>query len=134
LYSFYSDTYRLGHGPIHRRCSFDEKIFCTRIILHSLNPIWDEKLFFHVREYESTFKVQLTVLDWDKLSNNGREFKVEEEHKYEPNPTVRPKSTPPSLYTLKPGEITHTVRYPEQSYSTSMSPVSSVSSRTQWHD
>jgi phosphatidylserine decarboxylase len=50
--------------------SFGKKVFRTRIIRHSLNPVWDEKLLFHVREYETTFKVQLTVLDWDKLSSN----------------------------------------------------------------
>jgi phosphatidylserine decarboxylase len=50
--------------------SFGKKVFRTRIIRHSLNPTWDEKLLFHVREYESAFKVQLTVLDWDKLSSN----------------------------------------------------------------
>jgi phosphatidylserine decarboxylase len=47
--------------------SFSKKVFRTRIIRHSLNPTWDEKLLFHVREYESAFKVQLTVL---KLSSN----------------------------------------------------------------
>ncbi|OAX36809.1 hypothetical protein K503DRAFT_276257 [Rhizopogon vinicolor AM-OR11-026] len=50
--------------------SFSKKIFRTRIIRHSLNPTWDEKLLFHVRRYETAFKVQLTVLDWDKLSSN----------------------------------------------------------------
>jgi phosphatidylserine decarboxylase len=50
--------------------SFGKKVFRTRIIRHSLNPVWDEKLLFHVREYENAFKVQLTVLDWDKLSSN----------------------------------------------------------------
>ena len=30
----------------------------------------DEKLLFHVRRYETAFQVQLTVLDWDKLSSN----------------------------------------------------------------
>ncbi|KAF7971904.1 hypothetical protein HWV62_19467 [Athelia sp. TMB] len=50
--------------------SFGKKVFRTRIIRHSLNPVWDEKLLFHVRAYESSFKVQLTVLDWDKLSSN----------------------------------------------------------------
>ena len=49
---------------------FCKKVFRTRVIRHSLNPTWDEKLLFHVRTYESAFKVQLTVLDWDKLSNN----------------------------------------------------------------
>jgi len=51
--------------------SFSKRVFRTRIIRHSLNPTWDEKLLFHVRRYETLFKVQLTVLDWDKLSSNG---------------------------------------------------------------
>ncbi|KAH7926362.1 hypothetical protein BV22DRAFT_1009284 [Leucogyrophana mollusca] len=50
--------------------SFGKKVFRTRVIRHSLNPVWDEKLLFHVRRYETAFKVQLTVLDWDKLSSN----------------------------------------------------------------
>lgn len=50
--------------------SFGKKVFRTRVIRHSLNPTWDEKLLFHVRRYETNFRVQLTVLDWDKLSSN----------------------------------------------------------------
>jgi phosphatidylserine decarboxylase len=50
--------------------SFGKKVFRTRVIRHSLNPVWDEKLLFHVREYEKTFQIQFTVLDWDKLSSN----------------------------------------------------------------
>jgi phosphatidylserine decarboxylase len=50
--------------------SFGKKLFHTRVIRHSLNPLWDEKLHFHLRACESAFKVQLTVLDWDKLSSN----------------------------------------------------------------
>jgi phosphatidylserine decarboxylase len=50
--------------------SFGKKVFRTRVIRHSRNPVWDEKLLFHVRRYESSFKIQLTVLDWDKLSSN----------------------------------------------------------------
>ena len=50
--------------------SFGKKVFRTRVIRHSLNPNWDEKLLFHVRRYESTFQVNMTVLDWDKLSSN----------------------------------------------------------------
>ncbi|KAI0925468.1 hypothetical protein AcV5_008193 [Taiwanofungus camphoratus] len=50
--------------------SFGKKVFRTRVVRHSLNPTWDEKLLFHVRRYETAFKVQLTVLDWDKLSSN----------------------------------------------------------------
>ncbi|KAJ7111800.1 phosphatidylserine decarboxylase-domain-containing protein [Mycena epipterygia] len=50
--------------------SFGKKVFRTRVIRHSLNPVWDEKLLFHVRRYEIGYQVRLTVLDWDKLSSN----------------------------------------------------------------
>jgi len=50
--------------------SFGKKVFRTRVIRHSLNPVWDEKLLFHVRRYESKFRIQFSVLDWDKLSSN----------------------------------------------------------------
>ena len=50
--------------------SFSKKVFRTCIIWHSLTPVWDEKLLFHVHEYKSAFKVQLTVLDWDYLLSN----------------------------------------------------------------
>jgi phosphatidylserine decarboxylase len=29
--------------------SFGKKVFRTRVIRHSRNPVWDEKLLFHVR-------------------------------------------------------------------------------------
>ncbi|KAG6812726.1 hypothetical protein H0H92_000943 [Tricholoma furcatifolium] len=32
--------------------SFGKKVFRTRVIRHSLNPTWDEKLLFHVRRHE----------------------------------------------------------------------------------
>lgn len=50
--------------------SFGKKVFGTRVIRHSRNPIWDEKLLFHVRRYETSFKVNLAILDWVKLSSN----------------------------------------------------------------
>lgn len=50
--------------------SFGKKVFRTRVVRHSLNPNWDEKLLFHVRRYEASFNIQLSVLDWDKLSSN----------------------------------------------------------------
>jgi phosphatidylserine decarboxylase len=50
--------------------SFGKKVFRTRVIRHSLNPTWNEKLLFHVRRYESEFNIQFNVLDWDKLSGN----------------------------------------------------------------
>jgi len=50
--------------------SFSKKVFRTRVIRHSLNPTWKERLFFHVRRYESEYNIQFNVLDWDKLSGN----------------------------------------------------------------
>ncbi|KAJ7691093.1 hypothetical protein B0H14DRAFT_3532064 [Mycena olivaceomarginata] len=50
--------------------SFGKTVFRTRVIRHSLNPVWDEKLLFHVRRYEIGYKVRLTAFDWDKLSSN----------------------------------------------------------------
>jgi phosphatidylserine decarboxylase len=37
--------------------SFGKKVFRPLVIRHSLNPLWDEKLLFHVRAYGSAFKV-----------------------------------------------------------------------------
>ncbi len=50
--------------------SFGKKVFRTRVLRHTLNPVWDEKLLFHVRRHETAFQVSLTILDWDKLSSN----------------------------------------------------------------
>jgi phosphatidylserine decarboxylase len=48
--------------------SFGKKVFRTRVFRHSHNPVWDERLLFHVPR--SSFKVQLGILGWDKLSAN----------------------------------------------------------------
>lgn len=48
--------------------SFGKKVFRTRVIRHSLNPTWDEKMLFHVRRHEANYTTQFTVLDWDKVS------------------------------------------------------------------
>lgn len=50
--------------------SFGKKVFRTRVIRHSRNPFWEEKLLFHVRRYETAFKIHFSILDWDKLSAN----------------------------------------------------------------
>ncbi|CED83095.1 Phosphatidylserine decarboxylase [Phaffia rhodozyma] len=50
--------------------SFGKKVFRTRVIRHSLNPVWDEKLLFHVKKFESSFVIQFNILDWDKISGN----------------------------------------------------------------
>ncbi|QRV90019.1 phosphatidylserine decarboxylase family protein [Ceratobasidium sp. AG-Ba] len=50
--------------------AFGKKVFRTRVIRHSRTPTWDEKLLFHVRRHETGFRIQFSVLDWDKLSGN----------------------------------------------------------------
>jgi len=50
--------------------SFGQKIFRTRVARHTLNPIWDEKLLFHVRRHEIGFQAKFAVYDWDKMSSN----------------------------------------------------------------
>lgn len=37
--------------------SFGRKVFRTRVIRHSLNPVWEERLFFHVGEEETHWSV-----------------------------------------------------------------------------
>lgn len=50
--------------------AFGQKIFRTRVLRHTLNPAWNEKLLFHVRPHEMNFSVKLSVYDWDKISAN----------------------------------------------------------------
>ena len=40
------------------------------MIRHSLNLIFEEKLLFQVRSYETSFRVQLSMHDRDKSSSN----------------------------------------------------------------
>ncbi|KAK4046935.1 phosphatidylserine decarboxylase [Microbotryomycetes sp. JL201] len=51
-------------------CSFGRRVFRTRVIRHSLNPIWQERLFFHVRQAEVGWTIAFNVHDWDKVSSN----------------------------------------------------------------
>ena len=84
--------------------SFGKKVFRTRVIRHSLNPVWDEKLIFHVRRYEDNYKVQLSVLDWDKLSSNDHvgdaNFNVSELIKHAPK-----KDEKTNLYAENAGKL-----------------------------
>ncbi|GAA5985204.1 hypothetical protein JCM10908_002568 [Rhodotorula pacifica] len=50
--------------------SFGRKIFRTRVIRHNLNPVWGERLFFHVGEAETHWNIGFSVSDWDKLTGN----------------------------------------------------------------
>ncbi|KNZ57843.1 phosphatidylserine decarboxylase [Puccinia sorghi] len=50
--------------------SFGKKIFRTRVIRHSMVPVWDESLFFHVQKSEMSFSILFSMYDWDKMSSN----------------------------------------------------------------
>lgn len=82
--------------------SFGKKVFRTRVLRHTLNPSWDEKLLFHVRRYESAFAIQFTLLDWDKLSGNDliaeTILNVDELIKAAPTPDANTGLYPESAY------------------------------------
>lgn len=44
--------------------------FRTRAIRHNLNPVWNEKLYFHVRNSQENYKLKFAVYDRDKFSGN----------------------------------------------------------------
>jgi len=50
--------------------SFGKKIFRTRVIRHSMAPVWNESLFFHVQKSEMSFSILFSMYDWDKMSSN----------------------------------------------------------------
>lgn len=50
--------------------SFGQKIFRTRVIRHSMDPVWDENLFFHVQKHEASYSILFNMFDWDKMSSN----------------------------------------------------------------
>jgi phosphatidylserine decarboxylase len=73
--------------------SFGQRIFRTRVARHSLNPTWDEKLLFRVRQHESNFVTKLAIYDWDKLSANdfvgSSEIKISELIEAAPKPDAQ---------------------------------------------
>ncbi|EPQ28676.1 uncharacterized protein PFL1_03979 [Pseudozyma flocculosa PF-1] len=50
--------------------SFGQKVFRTKVARHTLNPVWNEKLLFHVRRHETNFQTKFQIYDWDKMSSN----------------------------------------------------------------
>ncbi|KAH9016594.1 C2 domain-containing protein [Lactarius hengduanensis] len=60
--------------------SIGEEVKRTKVIRHSLDPVWDEQLLLHVRGADlshSSASIQLTVIDWNKLTFNDRVGQVE---------------------------------------------------------
>jgi phosphatidylserine decarboxylase len=47
--------------------SFSQKVFRTRVVRHSLDPVWNERLFFHVKRHEANFGICFSAFDWDKV-------------------------------------------------------------------
>ena len=50
--------------------SLGKKTYRTRVIRHNLNPIYNEKMIFHVLRHEQSYSLSFTVIDRDKLSGN----------------------------------------------------------------
>jgi phosphatidylserine decarboxylase len=50
--------------------SLGKKTYRTRVIRHSLNPVYNEKMIFQVLRHEQQYSLAFTVVDRDKLSGN----------------------------------------------------------------
>lgn len=50
--------------------SFSKKTFRTRVVRHSLNPFFHDKLLLQVHKHEEQYSLKFTVVDRDKLSGN----------------------------------------------------------------
>ncbi|KAI9449813.1 C2 domain-containing protein [Lactarius psammicola] len=48
--------------------SIGEQVKLTKVIRHSLNPVWNEEILFHVRECDLRLPIQLMVFDHDKFT------------------------------------------------------------------
>ncbi|KAH9054981.1 C2 domain-containing protein [Lactarius vividus] len=57
--------------------SIGEEVKRTKVIRHSRDPVWNEQLLLHVRGADLSCSIQLTVIDWDKLTFNDHIGKVE---------------------------------------------------------
>ncbi|KAI9439630.1 C2 domain-containing protein [Lactarius indigo] len=50
--------------------SIGEEVQRTSVIKHTLNPDWNEQLFFHVRQDDLSLPIRLTVFDRDKFKSD----------------------------------------------------------------
>ncbi|PHH84894.1 hypothetical protein CDD83_1214 [Cordyceps sp. RAO-2017] len=50
--------------------SLGKKTYRTRRVRHNLNPVFNEKMIFHVQGHEQTYSFAFTVIDHDKYSGN----------------------------------------------------------------
>ncbi|KAH9013828.1 C2 domain-containing protein [Lactarius pseudohatsudake] len=57
--------------------SIGEQVKCTSVKQHTLNPVWDEQLSFHVRQHDLSLPILLAVFDQDKITSNDYVGEVE---------------------------------------------------------
>ncbi|KAK2593687.1 phosphatidylserine decarboxylase [Conoideocrella luteorostrata] len=50
--------------------SLGKKTYRTRRVRHNLNPVYNEKMIFHVQSHEQQYSFSFTVIDHDKYSGN----------------------------------------------------------------
>ncbi|KAI8625723.1 phosphatidylserine decarboxylase-domain-containing protein [Xylariaceae sp. FL1651] len=50
--------------------SLGKKTYRTRVVRHNLNPVFNEKMLFHVQNHEQAYSFSFTVIDRDKISGN----------------------------------------------------------------
>ncbi|KAI0148730.1 phosphatidylserine decarboxylase-domain-containing protein [Xylariaceae sp. FL1272] len=50
--------------------SLGKKTYRTKVIRHNLNPVFNEKMLFHVLSHEQAYSFAFTVIDRDKYSGN----------------------------------------------------------------
>ena len=50
--------------------SFGKKTFRSKVIRHSLNPVFNERLIFQVLAYEKNYTISFNIYDRDNFSSN----------------------------------------------------------------
>lgn len=90
--------------------SFHRKVFRTRILRHTLNPEWREKLLLHVHENELSYNIRCAVYDWDNMTANDYvgELSLDLQNILSAAPIPNPES---GLYDLHNDQPIHSMYY-----------------------
>ncbi|KAH8978273.1 C2 domain-containing protein [Lactarius akahatsu] len=102
--------------------SIGNEVARTRIVRHSLNPIWDERLKLHVLKQNPSLPMRLTVFDCKKFTSNRVVGEaeidiatlVESSGKKDPDTRFYPDNAP----TTHEFELFHLTKNPKRSYQT----------------